>query len=151
MSKMRNIRLLATSIIAGVPRSPAEGIQTVTAEEAEHLIANDQAVDAEDEVDHGDAGDGLDGKSVKDLREIAKAETVEIDAGAKKADIVAAIRAKRQAGVPSSVQPDDGLELSTDEALAEIVTTEEVSVPEGADRAGIVAAIRSKCTEADAT
>jgi hypothetical protein len=41
------IRLLATCMIAGLPRSPAEGLQTVPEGEAKRLIEAGQAVDAE--------------------------------------------------------------------------------------------------------
>jgi hypothetical protein len=50
------IRLLATAMIDGVPRSPVEGLQTVSEAEAERLIEAGQAEDASDEV----AGDPLD-------------------------------------------------------------------------------------------
>jgi hypothetical protein len=41
------IRLLATCMIAGLPRSPAEGLQTVPEADAKRLIEAGQAVDAE--------------------------------------------------------------------------------------------------------
>lgn len=93
---MRMIRLLQTCIIAGLPRSPVEGLQRVTEEEADRLIAANMAQDASDEVDEDDVDDdGLDSVKVADLRKLAADENIELAADANKPAILAAIRKGR--------------------------------------------------------
>jgi hypothetical protein len=98
MMKLYPVRLLQTAMIAGRPRSPAEGIQMVSEAERARLIENNQAEEADADVDDvDDPGDGLDKMTVPNLRDLAEKEGVTIEDGAKKAAIVAAIRAKRDA------------------------------------------------------
>jgi hypothetical protein len=56
----KTIRLLATAIIAGFPRSPVEGLQIVSDEDAKRLIDAGQAEEAEDQVE-GTAAAGVAG------------------------------------------------------------------------------------------
>ena len=90
---MKNIRLLQTCMIAGLPRSPAEGIQTVNDADAERLIDAGMAEDAEVDVD--DVSDDLDGLKKPALLAIAGTEEVHLEDGATVAQIREAIRAKR--------------------------------------------------------
>lgn len=92
--KMVSITLLATCMIAGVPRSPVEGVQTVPEDDAERLIDSGMAELADEE----DAFADLDTKTVEQLRAIAHEHEIDLEGKTKKADIIAAIRANYDAG-----------------------------------------------------
>lgn len=134
---MKDIILLATAMIAGVPRSPIEGLQTVTDEEAARLIEAGQAQLADDD---GDEGDGLDGMKVPDLRTLAKDESVELPAKADKAGIIIAIREKRAAAVAA----DEALNAADLDALKDVAAAEDVTFADDADADAIRSAIRAK-------
>jgi hypothetical protein len=97
------ITLLSTCIIAGLPRSPIEGIQTVEEDEANRLIDAGMAEDADVDVDvdGGEEGDGLDDMKVPALRELAKTENVTIEGDANKASIIESIRRHRTEQPPA--------------------------------------------------
>lgn len=92
---MRNILLLAPTVIDGAVRYPVEGPIPVTDEKAAQLIEDKvtESADLDDEED----GDDLDGKTVKQLKVIATAEEVNLDGKTDQAGIVAAIREHRAA------------------------------------------------------
>lgn len=147
---MKAIRLLKTTMIAGLPRSPAEGIQTVAPDEAKRLIALGMAMDADFEIDLADEhDDGLEAKNVKTLRKLAKDEGADVEGDANKDAVIAAIRAKRAAdAAASSPGSDDDLDGKDEAALREIATAEEVEIAADTSVEDIVAAIRAKREQA---
>ena len=136
--KFYPVRLLQTAMIAGKPRSPAEGIQMVSQEERDRLIAARQAEDAEADVDRkdDDGGDGLDGKTVKDLRALAKTEGATIEGDANKATILTAIRDRR------ALFDGSGIDVGPDDGLRTLAGKEGFTVADDADTAALIAAIR---------
>lgn len=142
--KMVSISLLATCMIGGLPRSPVEGVQTVPEDEAKRLVEANMAEFADisgDDGEDGVAGDDLDDKTVAQLTAIAKEESVTLPDKPKKADIVAAIRAKRDAA-------DDRLDAMDEAKLRETAAAETVAVADEAKPEDIIAAIRAKRAEA---
>lgn len=96
MSKRVFITLLQTCMIAGLPRSPAEGVQEVPVDEAKRLIDANMAEMADMDGAGEDADDdGLEKMKVPELKKIADAEKVEFGSGTSKADLIAAIRGSR--------------------------------------------------------
>jgi hypothetical protein len=92
---MRNIMLLAMSVIDGAARYPIEGPILVSDEKAEQLIADKLAEPAD--LEEEPSGDDLEGQTVDQLKGIATAEEVNLDGKTKKAEIIAAIREHRVA------------------------------------------------------
>lgn len=92
---MKTIAILGTANVAGAVRYAIEGSIPVRDDaEAKRLVDLGLAeyVDEEDADD-----DGLDDHKVDDLKKIAADEKVDLGDATKKADIVAAIRARRTA------------------------------------------------------
>jgi hypothetical protein len=141
--KLYPIRLLQTAIINGLPRSPVEGIQLVTKAERDRLVDDvKQAEDAEDDVDRDDDGDGLDRKTVKELSAVADKEGATFENGAKKADILAAIRTRRDIFAGTSIDP------VSDEGLRKRARDIDLTLDDDADTAAIVAALKQKLAQA---
>jgi len=92
---MRNVLLLVPTVLAGAIRYPVEGPILVTDDKAEELIDKGQAESAD--IEEAADGDDLDDKKVEDLKAIAVAEEVDLGDATKKADIIAKIRAHRDA------------------------------------------------------
>ena len=93
MSKRVIITLLATCMIAGLPRSPVEGAQEVDEDEAKRLIDAGMAEMADMGAEPDDADvDGLDEMKVPDLKRVAEAEQIGFSSSISKADLIAAIR-----------------------------------------------------------
>lgn len=140
--KLVAITLLQTCIIAGLPRSPVEGVQTLPDDEARNLVDSGMAeyADIEDE----DEGDDLDKLGVTKLRSLAKEEGVTVPEFTKeteKAVTIAAIRAKRD-------NPSDRLDAMTPEKLRETAKAEGVLFAADATDAVVIEAITKKRTEA---
>ncbi len=100
---MKKIMIFGPTIVAGAVRHAYENPLTVSNKEASRLVlAGVLAGDPEDaEGDHDDdappTGDGLDAMLVDDLKALAMVETVDLTGISRKDEIVAAIRAHRQA------------------------------------------------------
>jgi hypothetical protein len=139
--KMMAIRLLTTCIIAGLPRSPVEGIQTVPEPEGKRLIDLKMAEAAEGDVEREDAdpGDGLEAKGMteKKLRELAGAEGATVEGDADKPTIIAAIRARR------ALFADTGIDPVSDDQLRKEAADEGYTVADGADTGALILAIAS--------
>ena len=134
--KLYPVRLLQTAMTGAKPRSPAEGTQMVTKPGRARLVEVRQAENAADDVDTDDeAGDGLDRQTVDKLRKLAGDEGAEVDAKAKKAAVLAAIRERR------ALFDGTGVEVGPDDDLRKIVADEEIDVAEDADTAALLAAI----------
>lgn len=135
---MKDIRLLQTAYIRGIPRSPAEGIQTVDDAEAAHLIKEGVAEDASGDVEREeDLGDGLEARSMteKKLRTLADKEGAAVEGDADKGTIVAAIRARR------ALFEGTGIDPATDDDLRKIAADEKVDVSAVVDTAALVSVI----------
>lgn len=132
MSKRVYITLLQTCMIAGLPRSPAEGVQEVDKKDADRLIdANmaelaDMSGEAVGDGDDDDHEDHLESRSVKQLRAIAKRGSITVPTNATKPQLIEAIRL----GVRE--QARDQLKGYDRERLLEIVKDEELVVAEDA-------------------
>lgn len=140
MKKMIDIRLLSTCIIAGVPRSPVEGLQTVPEDEGKRLIDLGMAVDAGDDVEReDDPGDGLEARAMTDkkLRALAEKEGVVVKGDADRPTIVAAIRARRALFDGTGIDPMD------DAGLWKIVEDEKIDATNAGDTASLILAITS--------
>ncbi len=139
MTKLVAITLLQTCIIAGLPRSPVEGNQTVPEDDAKRLVEAGMAVyfeDGEEQVED----DGLDKLGVTALRKIVKDEGVtvpEFTRETEKAVTIDAIRAKRE-------NPGDRLDAMTPEKLRETATAEGVEFAADAEDDAIIAGIVAK-------
>lgn len=145
MTKLVAISLLQTCMIAGLPRSPVEGVQFVTPEEADRLIEANQATLAEIEGDDAeDEGDGLDAMSVKNLRALAKAEGATVEGDANTDAVIAAIRAHREDVAKAREELRAELDGLAGEPLVERAKADEVTIAEGADDAAIREAIFAK-------
>ena len=99
---MKIVNLSGPAVIAGAVRYPVEGALTVTNEEAASLKASGRLDgDPEDlpEADEPgtDVGDALDNEKVADLKATAAAENIDLGSATTKPDIIAAIRAAREA------------------------------------------------------
>ena len=95
------IRLLATCMIAGLPRSPAEGVQTVPEDEALRLIEAGQAVDADQDVEGAGLGDTSTGGNAFDAGKFVGRKVEDIsdeDIAALSADDRDAVVAAEKAG-----------------------------------------------------
>ena len=95
---MKYVNLKVARVIDGVVRQPAEGPIAVDDAVAEQIVADDAgeiASDGDDLPDDDD--DGLDDETVADLKSLAELEGVDLGEATKKADIIAAIRARRVA------------------------------------------------------
>ena len=144
MSKRVIITLLQTCMIAGLPRSPAEGAQDVDVAEAKRLVdANmaeyaDMDVAGDDEGDDDDRDDHLEKKSVKQLKAIAKQMSLDLAANATKSQLIDAIR------VGVRVEAQARLAEFDRDRLIEIAEGEEVEVAEGATDDQIREAILAK-------
>jgi hypothetical protein len=128
MSKRVFITLLQTCMIAGLPRSPAEGVQEVPVDEAKRLIDANMAelADMDGAGEDGD-DDGLEKMKVPELKKLAEAEQVEFGSGTSKADLIAAIRGSRdRADAKAALAEFDR------DKLIEIAKTEEVEVADDA-------------------
>ncbi len=142
MKTLVNIILLQTCMIAGVPRSPVEGVQTVPCDRDDPddyivgLVAAKQADWADIEGEEEPADD-LDKKNLKQLRTIAKDEGATVEGDANKATIIAAIRAKRDA-------PNDRLDAMDEAQLRETAASEGVEIAEGDGVDAIIEAITKK-------
>lgn len=137
--KLVHITLLATCMIAGLPRSPVEGVQTVPEDEAKRLVDAKMAEFAEVEGEEAD-DDGLDKLGITKLRVLAKDEGVTVPEFTKENEkelTVAAIRAKRDA-------PNDQLDTLSPEKLRETAKAEGVEFADDATDDVIIAAITSK-------
>lgn len=141
MTKLVAIALLQTCMIAGLPRSPVEGNQTVPEDEAERLVKSGMAAYLEEEEQ--DEGDGLDKLGVTALRKLVKEEGVTVPEFTKETEraiTVAAIRAKRE-------NPGDRLDTLTPEVLRATATAEGVEFAADATDEVIIAAIAAKRAE----
>lgn len=141
MSKMIYVRLLSTAIIAGVPRSPVEGIQSVSDDEAKRLVDAGQAEYADGDVDQSDSdfdanSDGLDKKNKAALAKIAKDESITLETDANKATMIAAIRKGRSDRDFATTL--DGLDEA---ALRKHAEDAGITLEDDLDEAGIRAAI----------
>lgn len=140
MSKRVFITLLQTCMIAGLPRSPAEGVQEVDAADAKRLIdANmaelaDMGGDGEDTDD-----DGLDKQTVAQLKKLATDEKAEFAANASKADLISVIREGRD-----RADAKEALAGFDRAKLLEIAATDEVEVADDATDDQIREAIFAK-------
>lgn len=143
MSKRVFITLLQTCMIAGLPRSPVEGVQEVDAGEAKRLVDAGMAEMADVGGDDAD-DDGLDGKTVKELRDLAKADEVKVESDANKAALIAAIRKHREDDAAAREALKTELDGLDGEKLAERATADEVTYAEGADAGVIREAIFAK-------
>lgn len=95
---MKTIILLANVVIGGAVRQPSEGPITVRNDaEADALIENGSAELFEDDADTEDEGDGLNDLTVAALKDLATNEQIDLGENTKKADIITAIRAHRDA------------------------------------------------------
>lgn len=142
--KLVVITLLQTCMIAGLPRSPAEGNQTVPESEAKRLVDARMAELVDVETEAEDEGDGLDKLGITKLRSIAKDEEVTVPKFVKETEkeiTIAAIRAKREA-------PNDRLDAMTPEKLRETAKAEDVEFADDATDAAIIEAITKKRGEA---
>lgn len=102
---MRHILLLSAAfanggafIEAGETVSVSDDKRGITDERAQDIVdaGRGEFHEVEDEDDL-DAGDGLDAMKVADLRKLADEENIDLGNAAKKDEIVAAIRAAREA------------------------------------------------------
>jgi hypothetical protein len=150
MMKLKAITLLSTCIIAGLPRSPIEGVQTVPEDEANRLIEAGMAEDASGDVEVEDENDGLDAMKVPALRSLAADEGITLAGGANKATIIAAIRSAREDEARGNADrdhddegADDGLDEMTVAELRALADEEKVAIEGDANKASIVAAIRT--------
>lgn len=145
MTKLVAITLLQTCMIAGVPRSPVEGVQTVPAADAERLVEAKQAEYADVGQDEAaDEGDGLDKLGITKLRALAKDEGVTVPEFTKETEkdiTISAIRAKRE-------NPDDRLDAMKPEKLRDTAKAEGVEFAADADDAAVIEAITKKRAEA---
>jgi hypothetical protein len=142
---MKNIILLMTCMINGLPRSPVEGVQTVSDEEAKRFVEAKQAKYADDFDGDGDVDENdLAKKTVKQLNEIATAEGVTIPNGANKAALIQAIVDHRE---KAGKQGDD-LDGKAIEDLREIAKSEDVELADDATPEVAIAAIREKRAKA---
>lgn len=142
MAKLVAIALLQTCMIAGLPRSPAEGNQTVPESDAKRLV--DAGMAEVVEIEGEDEGDGLDKMGITNLRKLAKDEGVTVPNFTKETEkgvTIAAIRAKREA-------PNDRLDAMTPEKLRETAKAEGVEFADDATDAAIIEAITTKRREA---
>lgn len=100
---MKTIVLLGAAIIAGAARYPVEGPIPVRDDaEADRLIELGLAEAAEEEDETNDSGsadegDGLEDEKVADLKSLAELEEIDLGKATSKPDIIAAIRAAREA------------------------------------------------------
>ena len=140
MNKRVFITLLQTCMIAGLPRSPAEGVQEVDKAEAERLIEAKMAEYADMGGDDEDAdSDGLDKMKLPELKKLADAEKVEFSAKTTKAELIASIRESRdRADAKAALASFDR------EKLIEITKTDEVEVADDATDDDIRDAIFAK-------
>lgn len=142
--KLVTIALLQTCMIAGLPRSPVEGNQTVPEDEAKRHVDSGMAEYVNDDGEDSEESDGLDKLGVTKLRALAKEEGVTVPEFTKDTEkdvTIAAIRAKRD-------NPDDRLDAMTPEKLRETATAEGVEFAADADDAAVIDAITKKRTEA---
>jgi hypothetical protein len=139
MRKRVIITLLATCMIAGLPRSPVEGAQEVDEDEAKRLVDAGMAELADIEVADEDDGDGLDKRTVTQLKVIATNEKVEIASGANKDAMLEAIRNHRD-----RVAARQTLDDADRAKLAEIAKTEGVEFTDATDDAALRDAIFAK-------
>lgn len=105
---MKQINLSGPAVIAGAVRYPVEGALIVTDEQAERLKESGRLdgnaeeyppaeSDSDSDADEGDATDGLEDEKVVDLKSIAELEEIDLGKATSKPDIIAAIRAAREA------------------------------------------------------
>ncbi|OJU22699.1 MAG: hypothetical protein BGN95_03790 [Sphingomonas sp. 66-10] len=102
---MRYILLLSAAfanggafIEAGETVPVSDDKRAITDERAEDIVEAGRGEFREgDDDDELDAGDGLDAMKVADLKKLADEEAVDLGTAAKKDEIVAAIRAAREA------------------------------------------------------
>lgn len=139
MSKRVIITLLQTCMIAGLPRSPAEGAQEVDVAEAKRLVDSNMAEYADMEVADEDDSDGLDKNTVAQLKVIATNEKVEFASGANKDGLLKAIRDQRD-----RVAARETLDGSDRAKLAEIAKSEGVDFTDETDDATLRDAIFAK-------
>jgi len=96
---MKIVNLIGPAVIDGAVRYPIEGPLTVTDKVAQQL-EDSKRLDGEPEDlpdDDAPADDGLDGKGVPALKKIAKDEEIDLGEATDKPDIIAVIRAAREA------------------------------------------------------
>lgn len=99
---MKIVNLIGPAVIDGAVRYPIEGPLTVTDKVAQQL-KDSKRLDGEpedlpeDEGSDEPADDGLEGKGVAALKKIAKDEEIDLGEVTDKTDIIAAIRAAREA------------------------------------------------------
>lgn len=128
MSKRVFITLLQTCMIAGLPRSPAEGVQEVPVDEAKRLIDANMAELADmDGAGEESDDDGLEQMKVPELKKLAEAEQVQLGSGTGKADLIAAIRGSRDRADAKAALAD----FDRDK-LIEIANTEKVEIADDA-------------------
>ncbi|UAK24190.1 hypothetical protein [Sphingomonas nostoxanthinifaciens] len=90
---MQEVILKGPRVIDGQVRYPIEGPIPVTDDEYDRLLEAG-VIDTDDDHDGEDA-DGLEDMTLAQLKVIADKEEVDLDGKSRKADIIAAIRAKR--------------------------------------------------------
>lgn len=130
------ITLLAGAFVAGQMRYPAEGPITVSDDDAERLIADDQAelvvvVDVEESI-------GLGELKLEDLKSLAASSFIDLEGAKSKADIVAAIELHRENaeawGELAPVSVDD---------LVKLAATEKVDLKDAKKKADIIPMIQA--------
>ena len=141
---MRTISLLATCMIAGLPRSPVEGVQTVDDDEGQRLVDAGMAefVEIED-AGESEEGDGLDKKTVTQLKKIVKDDKITVEGATDKDGLIAAIRKHRE-----QIAAPDGLDDLADDALKTRAAADGVEVSD--DRDAMISAIREKLSRSTA-
>ncbi|UAK24353.1 hypothetical protein [Sphingomonas nostoxanthinifaciens] len=90
---MQEVTLKGPRVIDGVVRYPVEGPIPVSDDEYDRLLEAG-VIDTDDDHD-GEDDDGLEAMTLVDLGLIVTKEGVPLNGATKKADIIAAIRAKR--------------------------------------------------------
>lgn len=133
------ITLLQTCMIAGLPRSPVEGVQTVPEDEAERLVDSNMAEYAD--MGDGDEDDsiGLQSLSIKELVELAALEGVAIKSRASKPELLSAIGDHRD-----RVAAKKTLDEADRAKLAEIATSEGVTFSDDTNDEALREAIFAK-------